>query len=138
MFYQRMNEKFFNSNDTADIALLNERYTKYVERQEKYLFIERDKGRKICFNDATAADPNADVIETISKQNRHKVLMEALTKLKPSEMQIIDECFFSEKKTITELARLHKISQPTYSKKLNRILLKLRRYIVSYAEIIDF
>lgn len=133
-----MNEKFFNSNDTADIALLNERYTKYVERQEKYLFIERDKGRKICFNDATAADPNADVIETISKQNRHKVLMEALTKLKPSEMQIIDECFFGEKKTITELARLHKISQPTYSIKLNRILLKLRRYIVSYAEIIDF
>lgn len=133
-----MNKKIFNSTDTADIALISKKYKRYVEEQEKYLFVKRDKGRRICFNDATVADPNADVIEIIRKQNRHKVLMEALTKLKPSEMQIIDECFFGERKTLTELSKLHNISRQGYTGNLNRILLKLRRYIVSYAEIIDF
>lgn len=125
----------FDANKSNEIS---KKHIKRVRRQEKYLFIERDKSRRVSYNDAIMADKNADVIDTISRNNQHKALMFALTKLNSKEKQIIDECFFEEKRSFAELSKLHNISKPAYWRKLQRILLKLRGIIVSYAEITDF
>lgn len=111
-----------------------------LNRQERYYIYERDKGRLIKFDEAYFADENADVVKVINKKHLHKTLNRALKELTALEQQIIDECFFDnqneygKRKTYTELAKKYNISQQAYSKRLNKILKKLRVLIDFYYE----
>lgn len=121
-----------NSLDTLNTL---KKYKKHIRRQEKYLFVERDKGKTVRFDEAYHYDAYADSVEEIiRKQHIHKALIYSLRELTELEQQIIDECFFCDKKSYTELSKLHNISRQAYTKKLNRILNKLRVLIDFYYE----
>lgn len=106
-----------------------------VSRAERYTFHEKDRGRIVSFNENFYADKSAYVEEIIIRQHLHKALAQALDELNDSEKKIIDECFFSEKRTFTELATQHGISRAGYMKKLTFILRKLRKLIENSYEI---
>lgn len=133
-----MNSDYHSNSD----KYIFNNYKKRVNRQEKYILYERDKRRLIkcnskiiTFDDSYTFDINADTIdEIIRKQHMHQALICALKKLTNFERQIIDECFFTDKKTYTELSKSHNISRQAYTKKLNRILKKLRILIESFYE----
>lgn len=101
-------------------------YTQKVTREERYYFYEKNRGRLIHLNENFYADRSADIEETIRKQRIHKALVLSLNELNDLERQIIDECFFGEKVTYTELASRHGVTRSVYMRKVDRILKKLR------------
>lgn len=137
-----MNSDSQSNSKICNSPLILKNYKKRAKRQEKYYLYERDKrrlikcnGKVIKFEDSYILDLKADSVdEIIRKQHMHRALMSALKELTDIEQQIIDECFFSEKKTYTELSKSHNISRQAYTKKLHRILDKLKALIESYYE----
>lgn len=118
-------KKFLRTPDIKTPFILKD-YTQKVARAERYYFYEKDKGRLIHLNENFYADKSADIEETIRKQRIHKALMLSLNELTSLERQIIDECFFDEKLTYTELASRHGVARSVYMRKVDRILKKLR------------
>ncbi len=137
-----MNNNYQSNSDRCNSHLILKDYKKRVKRQERYYLYERDKrrlikckGKVIKFDDSYIFDIKAESVdEIIRKQHMHQALMSALKELTDFEQQIIDECFFTDKKTYTELSKSHNISRQAYTKKLHRILKKLRTLIESYYE----
>lgn len=125
-------------NNKKEKPLILKDYNRRVKRKEKYYFYERDKGRIIRFDDSYYKDQNADIIETLNNIYLHKALLNALKELNSLETQIINECFFDEKRTFTDLSKIHNISRQAYVKRLNKILIKLRGLIVNSDELLEF
>lgn len=103
--------------------------------RETYLY-EKDKGRLIRFDEAyiTTGTPNT-IEDFISKRNLHRALAQALKELNEIEYEIIQECFFTnEKLNYSKLSKKHSISKQAYTKKVKRILAKLRNLITLYYE----
>lgn len=106
-----------------------------MQRRETYLY-EKDKGRLIRFDEAyiTTGTPNT-IEDFISKRNLHRALAQALKELNEIEYEIIQECFFADKKlSYSQLSKKHSISKQAYTKKVKRILAKLRNLITLYYE----
>ena len=106
-----------------------------MQRRETYLY-EKDKGRLIRFDEAyiTTGTPNT-IEDFISKRNLHRALAQALKELNEIEYEIIQECFFAYKKlSYSQLSKKHSISKQAYTKKVKRILAKLRNLITLYYE----
>jgi DNA-directed RNA polymerase sigma subunit (sigma70/sigma32) len=125
--------KYAQILDNTPIIL--KEHLRQVRRSEKYYFYERDKGRLIRFDDAYFSKTSDNVEDTLNKNHKHKALHKALDSLSETELKMIDECFFydeQEKKTITELAKEHNISRQAYTKRLKKILVKLRLFINDY------
>lgn len=122
------NKKLLQNPDNKELLILRA-YKQKVARAERYYFYEKDKGRLIHLNENYYADKSADIVENIRKQHMHKALVLALDELDDFERQIIDECFYDEKLTFTELAKRHNISIPGYQYKLKLILKKLRKLL---------
>lgn len=106
-----------------------------MQRRETYLY-EKDKGRLIKFDEAYITTGTPNTIENfISKRNLHRALVQALKELNEIEYEIIQECFFADKKlSYSQLSKKHAISKQAYTKKVKRILAKLRNLITLYYE----
>lgn len=96
-------------------------------RREQYLY-ERDKNRVIQFNDEVCADSKSIIEDVINTRNLHIALKQSLDKLSDNEKQIIFEVFFesSAEPNYTKLAERHGVSRQCFTRKLNRILAKLK------------
>ena len=64
-----------------------------------------------------------------------RALVKALKELNEIEYEIIQECFFDcEKLNYSKLSKKHSISKQAYTKKVKRILIKLKKLITLYYE----
>lgn len=106
-----------------------------IKRRETYLY-EKDKGRLIKFDEAYITTGTSNTIEDfISKRNLHRALLQALKELDEVEYEIIQECFFADEKlNYSKLSKKHSVSKQAYTKKVKRILAKLKRLITLYYE----
>lgn len=110
---------------------------KSMNRQTKYILVDRNRGKTVRFDDRYTRDiSKSDVIEDVIKaKNLHIALNKALAELSSHEYQIISECFFeSSKPNLTKLSQKHGISRQVYTRKRDRILVKLKKLVVSHYE----
>ena len=83
---------------------------KSMNRQTKYILVDRNRGKTVRFDDRYTRDiSKSDVIEDVIKaKNLHIALNKALAELSSHEYQIISECFFeSSKPNLTKLSQKH-------------------------------
>lgn len=123
-----------NNFDKEKISPVILKECKKMARRERYLY-ERDKGRLVRFDDNYTIDKIKSTLieDLITARNIHTALNKALAELTVDEYTIIDECFFSNNKVnYSKLAKKHGISRQAYTKKLNRILKKLKKSFISY------
>ena len=73
---------------------------KSMNRQTKYILVDRNRGKTFRFDDRYTRDiSKSDVIEDVIKaKNLHIALNKALAELPLHEYQIILECFFESNK----------------------------------------
>lgn len=122
--------------------ILLKAYKRKTDRQEKWMFYEKaydknkHKRRIISLSDYddksdVYIDTESDIVKTLSAEELHKSLLAALSYLSDLERIIIDEVFFysGKKPSLEELGSKHNISRQCYTRKLNRILRKLRTLI---------
>ncbi len=124
-----------DKNKSFSFAAEWQREYRKMQRRETYLY-EKDKGRLIKFDEAyiTTGTPNT-IEDFISKRNLHRALVKALKELNEIEYEIIQECFFDcEKLNYSKLSKKHSISKQAYTKKVKRILIKLKKLITLYYE----
>lgn len=110
---------------------------KSMNRQTKYILVDRNRGKTVRFDDRYTRDiSKSDVIEDVIKaKNLHIALNKALAELSSHEYQIISECFFeSSKPNLTKLSQKHGISRQVYTRKRDRILVKLKKLVISHYE----
>lgn len=110
---------------------------KSMNRQTKYILVDRNRGKTVRFDDRYTRDiSKSDVIEDVIKaKNLHIALNKALAELPPHEYQIISECFFeSNKPNLTKLSKKHGITRQAYTRKRDRILVKLKKLVISHYE----
>lgn len=108
-------------------------YKKMI-RQERYLY-EKDKGRLVRFNEEYHFNSSNTIEDLISERNLHRALHKALSELDKAEYEIIQEYFFSDEKvTYEELSKKHSIARQVYTRKVKRILAKLKVLVVSHYE----
>ena len=110
---------------------------KSMNRQTKYIFVDRNRGKTVRFDDRYTRDiSKSDVIEDVIKaKNLHIALNKALAELPLHEYQIILECFFeSNKPNLTKLSKEHGITRQAYTRKRDRILVKLKKLVISHYE----
>ena len=129
-------------NEQNQIILLKA-YKRKTKRQERYLLYEKDyrhnHKRIISFDEGVIdidksrmlADEKSDINYVLSQRELHKTLLNALDSLSMAERTIIDECFFEDAKRLSyeELGKRHNVSRQVYTRKLQRILRKLRQLI---------
>lgn len=126
---RKRTEFSFDINDYDSEEEMLALYLKKVERQEKYLFFEKYRGKMCCYNDLIGYGDNSNntIDDIIDKQNQLKALRTALIMLPQKQRSYIEEYFFSScKVTITELAKHRNITKQTYRKNLQRYLSNLR------------
>lgn len=124
-----------NFDEEKKISPIILKECKKMARRERYLY-ERDKGRLVRFDDSYTIDKTKSTLveDLITARNIHTALHKALAELTADEYIIIDECFFSgyDKVNYSKLAEKHGISRQAYTRKLNRILKKLKKLFISY------
>ena len=80
-----------------------------------------------CYDEELIADPS-DFREKVETAILSKQLNEALKTLKTDELALID-LFYGAGKSQSEIAELLGVSQQAISKKLNRVLMKIKKCI---------
>lgn len=113
---------------------------KQMDRDTRYLLYEKDRGHgKVCrefvrFDERFIRSP-ISVEEMINRKNKRVALFKALSEMSGEENEIISECFFDNiKVNYTKLGRKHGITGQAYKKRLDRVLIKLKKLVISYYE----
>ena len=110
---------------------------KSMNRRTKYILVDRSRGKMVRFDDRYIRDVSKPAVieDVIKAKNLHIALNKALAELSSHEYQIISECFFeSSKPNLTKLSQKHRISRQVYTRKRDRILVKLKKLVISHYE----
>ena len=110
---------------------------KSMNRQTKYILVDRNRGKTVRFDDRYIRDVTKPAVieDVIKAKNLHIALNKALAELSSHEYQIISECFFeSSKPNLTKLSQKHGITRQAYTRKRDRILVKLKKLVISHYE----
>lgn len=144
-FYKFINSpesegRYFIDYDDMKIEANKEEYVKWRkemnhryylnEQKRKYITISFDESgfENDCINNGIIEIPNTVIEESIEKPLMHEKVNEALLELSNDDMQLIKLIYFHNKNR-TEIALLSNISQQAVSKKVARILRKLKKII---------
>lgn len=126
------NEKERNKNTSHFLKLYRQ-----INRRTRYIVYERNRDKTVLFDERYTRDVSKSAVieDVIKARNLHIALNKALAELPPHEYQIISECFFeSNKPNLTKLSEKHGITRQVYTRKRDRILVKLRRLVISHYE----
>ena len=104
-----------------------ENYLKQLDRENQLLFFcDLDKDGNFENN---LEDTSVDVLKLVEAKERIEALNKALAKLNPEEREIINALYFRDE-TLRAVAQKSDISHPALIKRRNRILKKLREFLV--------
>ena len=83
---------------------------KSMNRQTKYILVDRNRGKTVRFDDRDIRDVTKPAVieDVIKAKNLHIALNKALAELPPHEYQIILECFFVTIQNNKKIVYLHK------------------------------
>ncbi len=129
-----------NIKNTVKTAVDFSQILKQMDRNTRYLLYEKERGQGkvrrefVRFDERYIRSP-VSVEEMINRKNKRAALSRALTELSADENEIISECFFdSIKINFTKLGKKHGITGQAYKKRLDRVLIKLKKLVISYYE----
>lgn len=132
-----MTDKFYNDVELSDEVKQaikhfdNLEHYQTAQLREHCVSYDDEKLENRLFN-------STDNVEFIAEHEKQlSALKKALTTLSSEDLEIIRENFFFEEKkpSYTELANKYGVTRQVYTRKLNRILAKLKMIVENYLNI---